>query len=124
MDKIHNKSYLKNIRLSLRNNMTSAEAMLWNLIKNKQLGVKFRRQHSIGNYVADFYCPELRIAIEMDGGIHNEISSMMYDETRDNYLLSKRIKVIRFSNLELFTNEERVIEELIEIIELQKKKEI
>ena len=100
--------------------MTSAEAMLWKLIKNKQLGAKFRRQHSIGNYVVDFYCPELRIVIEMDGGIHNEINIMSNDEARDHYLLSQRIKVIRFNNQELFTDENRVLQEIKETIEFQR----
>ena len=67
MDKLYNRTYLKERRNSLRNNMTSAEAMLWSIIKSKQLGVKFRRQHSIGNYIVDFYSSEIKLVIEKDG---------------------------------------------------------
>jgi len=93
--------------------MTSAEAMLWNIIKSKQLGVKFRRQHSIGNYIVDFYSSEIKLAIEMDGGIHEDVIHQSNDEVRDNYLKDLGITIIRFNNDELFEDEERVKEVLV-----------
>jgi very-short-patch-repair endonuclease len=69
--RIHNRVELKPFRKKLRNNSTSAEATLWTYLKNRQLeGRKFRRQHSIGNYIADFYCPEEQLVIELDGEGH------------------------------------------------------
>jgi len=93
--------------------MTSAEAMLWSIIKSKQLGVKFRRQHSIGNYIVDFYSSEIKLVIEMDGGVHQDIIHQSNDEVRDNYLKDLGIKIIRFNNDEIYEDEERVKEELI-----------
>jgi len=113
MDKLYNRPYLKERRVSLRNNMTSAEVMLWNMIKSKQLGVKFRRQHSIGNYIVDFYSSEIKLVIEMDGGVHQDIIHQSNDEVRDNYLKDLGIKIIRFNNDEIYEDEERVKEELI-----------
>lgn len=67
MPEIHNRKHLEQFRKDLRNNSTSAEATLWKYLKGKQLGKKFRRQHSVGNYILDFYCASDRIAIELDG---------------------------------------------------------
>ena len=68
---IHNRPEYKDRRLSLRKKLTAAEATLWNLLKNKQLdGRKFRRQHSVGKYVLDFYCASEHLAIELDGEHH------------------------------------------------------
>ncbi len=92
--------------------MTSAEAMLWSIIKSKQLGVKFRRQHSIGNYIVDFYSSEIQLVIEMDGGIHEDVIHQSNDEVRDVYMQDLGIAVIRFDNKEIFEDEERVKEEL------------
>ncbi len=112
MDKLYNRPYLKERRVSLRNNMTSAEAMLWNMIKSKQLGVKFRRQHSIGNFIADFYSSEIKLVIEMDGGLHRDLIHQSNDEVRDVYMQDLGITVLRFDNQEIFEDEERVKEEL------------
>ena len=69
--KIHNRKYLEKFRKKLRSNLTPAEAVLWSSLQRKQLeGRKFRRQHSIGNYIADFYCPSERIVVELDGAGH------------------------------------------------------
>jgi len=68
-----NRKYLKSFRSSLRNKSTSAEAVLWNILKSKNLnGRKFRRQHSIGNYIVDFYCASEKLVIELDGNPHGE----------------------------------------------------
>ena len=95
----HNDKFLKNYRKELRNNLTIAEAKLWSLIKNKQLGDrKFRRQHSIGNFIVDFYCPKEKLVIELDGQIHYNLVSEEKDHKRDLILKAYDIKVLRFEN--------------------------
>lgn len=71
MSKLHNRKHLKDFRKELRNNSTKAESRLWKVLRKRQLeGRKFRRQHSIGNYIVDFYCPEEKLIVELDGAIH------------------------------------------------------
>ena len=93
--------------------MTDAEIFLWSKIKNKQLaGYKFRRQHSIGRYIVDFYCPKLKIVIEADGGHHNWEENIIYDEERTKYLNSLNIKVIRYWNHEVLKGIDDVLQDL------------
>jgi very-short-patch-repair endonuclease len=101
-DYIHNIGYLRSARRLLRNKLTPEEAILWNFLKNNKLGYKFRRQHSAGNFVMDFYCAEKRLAIELDGGQH--LDNIEHDQERTNYLESVGIKVIRFWNGEIENN--------------------
>lgn len=75
----------------MRNNATPQEIILWSRLKNSQIGFKFRRQHSVGNYILDFYCTEKRLAVEIDGFQHGEIIDATYDTARTNYLNSLRI---------------------------------
>jgi len=111
MKPIHNKSYLKQYRTSLRNKSTPAEAFLWNYLKKSQLdGRKFRRQHSIDQYIVDFFCYEESLAIELDGEIHN--MRIEEDEIRDAYLKSKGIKVIRFENRFVFEHLDQVLDDI------------
>jgi very-short-patch-repair endonuclease len=111
---IFNKKKLQPYRKALRNNLTSAEVSLWNLLKNKQLsGRKFRRQHSIGNYIVDFYCPEEMLIIELDGDAHGEYNQIVKDECRDNYLNNLGFIIIRFENKLVFKDPEFVINEII-----------
>ena len=82
-EQINNKKILEPYRKSLRKNLTPAEAFLWRLLKNSQLeNRKFRRQHSIGNYILDFYCPKIRLAIELDGDYHNNTETILYEELK------------------------------------------
>lgn len=109
----HNRSQLKENRRSLRSNLTPAEIKLWKCLQNKQLeGKKFRRQHSIGNYIVDFYCPEERIAIELDGEVHNNPVNEQFDLERDEYIKSLGIKVIRFKNDDIFERIDNVLNEI------------
>ena len=79
----HNRKRFEERRKSLRKKLTAAEATLWNLLKGKQLeGRKFRRQHSVGKYILDFYCPSERLAIELDGEHHFTDDGLAYDEKR------------------------------------------
>ena len=89
----------KAFRKELRNSMTSAEVVLWQMLKGKQIeGFKFRRQFGIGPFVVDFYCPILRLAIELDGAYHFSEEMESYDEQRSLYLARNDIKVLRFEN--------------------------
>lgn len=110
---IHNWKSLKDTRRELRSNLTSAEATLWLMLQNSQLeGRKFRRQHSIGSYIVDFYCPHEKLIIEFDGKSHYEVSGKLYDEQRDNYLAGLGFRVLRFENREVFESPERVLDEI------------
>ena len=85
-----------------RNNPTEAERRLWFYLSNKQLGVRFRRQHIIGQYIADFACLEKMLIIELDGGYHSLPERQISDEQRTADLQEKGYRVIRFTNEELF----------------------
>ena len=86
----------------MRNNATISEKRLWKFIQNSKLeGRKFRRQHSIGNYIVDFYCPSEKLVIEVDGAIHNNPVNQDYDYKRTVYLKSLGNNVIRFKNEEI-----------------------
>ena len=107
-----NKSELTDSRKELRNHSTSAEATLWRFLKNSQIAhLKFRRQHSVGPYILDFYCPKLKLAIELDGEVHNKQQD--YDEKRTLFLnKTKNIRVLRFENRTVFENVERILGEI------------
>lgn len=93
--------------------MTDAEILLWSRLKNKQIaGYKFRRQHSIGKYIVDFYCPKLKLAIEVYGGQHNQDENIEYDKIRTQYLNSLKINVIRYWNYEVLGSIDDVLEDL------------
>ncbi|WP_235940997.1 endonuclease domain-containing protein [Cyclobacterium roseum] len=102
MGQLNNKKTLKEIRKTLRNSPTPAESDLWQQLKGRQLkGKKFRRQHSFGDFILDFYCPEARLAIELDGAPHYTEEGRLSDRERDAILESYGIKVLRFSNSKL-----------------------
>jgi very-short-patch-repair endonuclease len=101
-DFVYNNKYLKDTRQTLRNRLTPEEAILWNRLKNNHLGHKFRRQHSIGRFVVDFYCPSKKIVIELDGSQH--LDNEEYDKERTEYFESLKIKVIRFWNSDVNKN--------------------
>jgi len=109
---------LKNRARKLRITMTDAEIKLWQHLRMKQVaGVKFLRQRPIGNYIVDFYAPEAKLIIEVDGGQHYEDNGLEYDEIRDAYLKGLNLKVLRVSNLDVLNNIEGVVEKIIELIE-------
>ena len=96
----------------LRKNQTEDEKLLWLYIKSNQLGVRFKRQHPIWMYIADFYCHELKLVIELDGSVHLQKTVMENDKIREEDLKSFGIRVIRFSNSELRTDAAKVIEKI------------
>jgi very-short-patch-repair endonuclease len=111
--KIHNRPSLNSFRKKLRNNSTSAEAVLWMRLKQSQLeGRKFRRQHSIGNYIVDFYCPEEKLTVELDGEGHFWEEGMKRDHRRACYLNSLGIDVIRFENKLVFEDMEYLLHKI------------
>ena len=120
-ERVHNIKELRENRKRLRNSLTPAEAKLWSLLKNSQVEKKkFRRQHSVGPYVLDFYCPSERLCIELDGAVHFTDSGYEYDTTRTEYLEAHDIFVIRFENKDVFENTEGVLEEIRKILLLNK----
>ncbi|HSV89191.1 MAG TPA: DUF559 domain-containing protein, partial [Bacteroidales bacterium] len=111
VEQLNNLPHLKTFRKELRNNLTPAEAKLWTLLKGKQMaGRKFRRQHSVANYILDFYCPEERIAIELDGQGHFEATQAEYDREREFFLETVGIRVLRFENKWVWDNPEGLLE--------------
>ncbi len=112
MNKLHNRRALASNRRYLRNNMVQVEIILWSRLKGKALlGLKFRRQHSIGNYILDFYCPSLKLGIELDGQTHE--NSFDYDNKRQVYIESLGIRILRFNNIDIYNGLELVLEEIV-----------
>ena len=110
MKNIHNKKSLEEFRKELRNNLTSAEATLWKNLQRKQLsGRKFRRQHSIKNYIVDFYCASEQLVIELDGANHLDFTQQNYDHERMLYLEAHGFTVLRFENKLIFEDLEYVL---------------
>ena len=111
VEKVHNEKRLKVVRRALRGNATSAEGTLWRYLKRSQLrGRKFRRQHSIGPYLVDFYCPAEKLAVELDGEMHNDPGRREYDDEREAYLREQGIRIVRIENREVFDNAEVVLQ--------------
>jgi len=110
----HNRSELESIRKELRNNATPAEIKLWGRLQRSNLdGYKFRRQHSVGPYILDFYCPSEKLAIELDGDSHFTNEAITYDIARTAYLNALNIKVLRFLNTDVFDNLIAVCERIL-----------
>ena len=107
---IHNKKALKDFRKELRSNLTPAEAYFWNELKGKKLeGRKFRRQHSINNFIVDFYCASEASIIELDGDVHlNAFAEEKYIQ-RYEFLEGMVFKLLRFENKIVFENLEYVL---------------
>jgi len=94
----------------LRKTQTDAEEKVWQSLRNRNiLGFKFRRQHPMDKYIADFYCHEAKLIVEIDGGIHNRADIIEYDENRSYELDELGIKILRFTNEEVIDNLEMVL---------------
>lgn len=94
----------------LRHEETKAEKILWKELRNRKLNVKFRRQHPVDRFILDFYAPEIKLGIELDGFSHKE--SREYDKLRTEYFESLGIKIIRFWNIEIEQNLKSVIDKI------------
>ncbi|MFA6273767.1 MAG: endonuclease domain-containing protein [Candidatus Paceibacterota bacterium] len=115
MTLLKNKSRLLPRRRELRKNQTKQEEILWQYIRNRKLGVKFKRQYSVGGYVLDFYCPEFKLVIEIDGNQHSKKEEVLYDEERTNFLKILGCNVLRFKNIEIEKNIEKVLSRIREL---------
>ena len=115
---IHNLQSLNDRRRELRRNLTPAEATLWKYLKNSQLaGKKFRRQHSIGPFFVDFYCAEMRLAIELDGAGHMSEFGAERDGERTEFLKRFKVRVLRIENRWVFDNIQGVLSLIEEALE-------
>ena len=101
----------------LRHQETKAEKRLWQELRNRKLGIKFRRQHSLDKFILDFYAPEIKLGIELDGSSH--IESQEYDALRTEYISYQGIKIMRFWNREVENNLEKVIKKIKEEIKVR-----
>ncbi len=104
---------------ALKNRLTDAERLLWEQINEKKLGVKFRRQHPISFFIADFYCHEKKLIIELDGSIHNVKEVLENDLQRQAAIEAFEIKVIRFKNEEIYKNLNKVLEKIKEAMQAE-----
>ena len=109
--------YIVQVSKELRQNQTNAEKIIWDKIRGSRLkGYKFRRQYAIGRYIADFYCCEARLVIELDGRIHNQTEIKEYDQIRQNEIEGRNITIIRFSNEEVYKEIESVLTKVASIL--------
>ena len=95
--------------------MTLAEVALWNAVRANRLnGLRIRRQHPIGPYVVDFYCDALRLAIEVDGGVHQDEETRLRDEVRTTWLTNHHIRVLRLQNVMVLTDIDQALRRIVE----------
>lgn len=109
---IFNAPALKPRRKQLRNRATETEKILWTCLNKGKLGHKFIRQYSVEGYVIDFYCPETKIGVELDGNYHKNKSQLKYDGYRTKWLMAYGIKLIRFWNWEVKTQLTQVLKRI------------
>jgi very-short-patch-repair endonuclease len=114
---LRNDPALKQRRRELRRNQTGVEKTFWSHVRNKQFyGIRFVRQYSIGPYILDFYCPSVKLAIELDGGQHNQKESIEYDAARTEYLKARGIDEVRFWNHEVLLDIDSILAKIVEIM--------
>ena len=101
------------LKRRLRSDMTGPETRLWSRHRARQLqGLKFRRQHGIGPYIVNFYCPEQFLVIEVDGDSHADADQILKDQLRDRYFQSLGLRVVRYINDDILKNLDRALEDL------------
>ena len=104
-------------RIRMRNNPTATEAVLWGQLKNKKLnGLRFRRQHGVGPFIADFYYAPTKTIIELDGEIHNDPEVRIYDKEREEYLKGCDYNIIRFQNSHVLNNLNDVLKKILRTV--------
>ena len=106
----------------LRRDMTVPEKIIWDRVCKNQLGVRIRRQHPVWKFIADFYCHEIKLVIEIDGGIHLHSENKEYDISRDIIFKEFKIEILRFTNAEVINEPDLVIEKIKRTIEALKQK--
>lgn len=122
MTQIFNQKEKTKLRQKLRRDLSKCELILWYYLRNRQIkGFKFRRQVSVENIVVDFYCPELKMVIEVDGESHYQTRDQRAkDKKRDNYLRDLGLNVLRFTNLDITKNIEGAVLKIMEFIDYLK----
>jgi very-short-patch-repair endonuclease len=121
---LFNRPSAKKTRQSLRNSLPPAELILWSKLKNRQINAqKFRRQFSIGPYIVDFYCPALKLGIEIDGDSHFQPGEQEKDITRQKFIEAKGVQFLRFRNIEVRENLRGVLEAVYRKIDELRKPE-
>lgn len=114
---LYNNVQLKQRRRALRKNQTDSEKSLWFYLRRRSLeGLKFFRQYAVGHYILDFFCPEARLGIEIDGGQHAEDKNISRDNERTKFLEQEDIRVLRFWNNEVLKQKEAVVEKIREVV--------
>ena len=110
-DRLPRNTKLKENSRNLRKNMTDVEVLLWSRIRRKSIeGCQFYRQKVIGNYIVDFYCHRAKLVIELDGGQHYSTEGKQRDSVRDNYMSQLGLRVLRFSDRDIFKNLDGVLD--------------
>lgn len=117
-ERTHNQPQQEEQRRYLRNNGTMAEAYMWKMIKGRQIeGVRFRRQFSIAPYIIDYYCPEVRLGIELDGDFHFSADGYEHDQVRSSYLQEQHgILLLRYENKDVFRFPETILKQIRTIV--------
>jgi very-short-patch-repair endonuclease len=100
----------------LRSRSTEAEKILWQRVRNRQLGPRFRRQHAIGPYIVDFFCGNVRLVIEVDGEIHSEQDAIVYDRQRTAYLETRGCHIKRYSNADVMQRTDEVVSDILDFL--------
>jgi very-short-patch-repair endonuclease len=124
MTKHYNKKSEQEKRRSLRKNMTYCEKIVWSNLRKRQLGYRFLRQYSVDHFVLDFYCPELKLAVEVDGASHNNPEQIEYDIKRQKYLEEFNIKFVRIKDEELLENPNKAFKKMENAIKLLEKNKL
>ena len=112
MTKIFNRLEQKEKRQTLRRERTKAEVLLWQRLRAGQIGWKFSQQYSVGPYILDFYCPQLKLALEIDGPTHEGAEATVYDANRQAFVESYGIRFLRFSNEQIYHQLDEVVESI------------
>ncbi len=107
---LFNQPVQKPLRQKLRNTLAPAEIILWSHLQGRKFhNLKFRRQHGIGPYIVDFYCPEIKLAIEVDGASHFTLEQKLKDRERTEFIKSKGVNVVRVMNGDVYCDMEKVL---------------
>lgn len=115
MPRIYHSRFVRQTRRALRRAVIDSENILWEQLRGRRLGgLKFRRQYSIGRYIVDFYCPKLRLGIELDGNSHRRAKTKVYDYQRQKEIEAYGISILRFTNEELSQDLDKVLARILE----------
>lgn len=122
MGKIYNRKNQRNVRQNLRKQEIGAEKLIWQKLRNRNHEYKFRRQYGIGNFIVDFYCPEVKLAIEIDGETHIYDKQNRIDRLREDYMRRVGAITIRYTNNDVYESRDLVIGDIIKTCDELKDK--